>query len=64
MRAFVVTVLALIGGFFVGIVLSDVIGIIGFRAAETRLLFSPYVLAIVCVVAAPIADVLVRRGSR
>ncbi len=64
MRTFTVTVLALIGGFFAGIVLSDIIGIIGFRAVGIRFLFSPYILAITCAVAVPIVDLLIRGRSR
>jgi len=64
MSTFTVGALALIGGFFAGIVLSDIIGIIGFRAVGIRFLFSPYVLAIACAVAVPIVDLLIRGRSR
>ncbi|MGH2544025.1 MAG: DUF5957 family protein [Ardenticatenaceae bacterium] len=54
MRAFVVTVLALIGGFLGGILLSELGGIIGFvlfdRAVGIRYL--PIILGFVCAVAA------------
>jgi hypothetical protein len=63
-RTFTVSTLALVGGFFAGIVLSDIIGIIGFRAVGIRFLFSPYVLAIACAVAVPIVDLLIRGRSR
>ncbi len=56
--------LALVGGFFAGIVLSDIIGIIGFRAVGIRFLFSPYVLAIACAVVLPIVDMLIGGRSR
>lgn len=55
MRMLVVTALALIGGFVVGIVLFD-------RGPGIE--FLPFVFAILCAVAANIVDVLVRRASR
>ena len=65
MRTFTVsTLLALIGGFCVGLVLSNIIGIIGSRAVGIRFLFSPYVLAIACAVVVPIVDMLIRGRSR
>jgi uncharacterized protein DUF5957 len=63
-RTFTVSTLALIGGFFAGIVLSDIIGIIGFRAVGIRFLFSPYVLVIACAVVLPIVDMLIGGRSR
>jgi hypothetical protein len=63
-RTFTVSTLALVGGFFAGIVLSDIIGIIGFRAVGIRFLFSPYVLAIACAVGLPIVDMLIGGRSR
>jgi hypothetical protein len=63
-RTFTVSTLALVGGFFAGIVLSDIIGIIGFRAVGIRFLFSPYVLAIACAVVLPIVDMLIGGRSR
>ena len=64
MRTFTLGALALIGGFFAGIVLSDIIGIIGFRAVGIRFPFSPYVLAIACAVAVPIVDLWIGGRSR
>ena len=66
MRSIVVVALALIGGFFAGIVLSEVIGIGGFllfdRAVGIR--FLPLYLAFVCAGAALILESLARRRSR
>ena len=55
MRALVVAVLALIGGFIVGIVLFD-------RGPGLEVL--PFVFAIGCAVAAAILDARVRRRAR
>lgn len=66
MRMAKVAVIAPIGGFFGGLVLSQIIGIGGLllfdRAVGIR--FLPLYLAVVCAGVAPIVDVLARRRSR
>lgn len=66
MRTGKVTMIALIVGFFSGIVPSEIIGAVGIllldRAVGIR--FLPLYLAIACAGAVPIMDLLVRRRSR
>ncbi len=63
MRTLIVDVLALIGGFFVGIVLPELVGIIGFLLFDRTvgLRFLPIVLTLVRAGAAPIVNVVVQR---
>ncbi len=66
MRTGKVTMIALIVGFFSGIVPSEIIGAVGIllldRAVGIR--FLPLYLAVACAGAAPIMDLLARRRSR
>ena len=66
MRTVKVGVIALIGGFVGGIVLSEVVGIAGFLLFDRAvgLKFLPIYLAIVCAGAALTVDALARRRSR
>lgn len=66
MRTLAVTVSALIVGLFAGLVLSEVIGIVGFLVFDrfVGIRFLPILLAIACAVAAPIVDRRVRQRSR
>ncbi|MDP8952798.1 MAG: DUF5957 family protein [Actinomycetota bacterium] len=64
MRTLIVDVLALIGGFFVGIALPELVGIIGFLLFDRTVVglrFLPIVLTLVRAGAAPIVDVVVQR---
>ena len=65
MRTLTVTLVALIGGFLAGIVLSELIGITGFllfdRAVGLR--FLPIYLAVACAGAALVVDLLPRRRA-
>ena len=65
MRTLTVTLVALIGGFLAGIVLSELIGITGFllfdRAVGLR--FLPLYLAIACAGAALVVNLLRRRRA-
>jgi len=66
MRTLAVSVTALIVGLLAGLVLSEVIGIIGFLVFDrfVGVRFLPILLAIACAVAAPIVDRRVRHRSR
>jgi hypothetical protein len=61
MRTLVVAGLALIGGFFVGVVLSELIAIIGFLLFDRAvgLGFLPIISAPVCAGATPIMDAFI-----
>ena len=65
-RTVLVTVLALIAGFVSGIVLSEIIGIVGFllfnRGVGIR--YRPILLAVVCAGVALCVSIGTRRGSR
>jgi len=65
MRTVVVTVLGLIGGFLVGIVVSEIIGIIGFLLFDSIVgfRFLPVISAVVAAAAAVIVNRRVRRRS-
>lgn len=68
MRAFVVALLGLIGGFAGGIVLAELVGIVGLAlfddVSELALIkFLPFVLAVACGVAAPAVDARLRRRA-
>lgn len=64
MRTVVVTVLALIGGFLAGIVLSEIIGVVGLVLFEDVIgvRFLPVVTALVAAVAAVILTLRARRA--
>lgn len=64
MRTVVVTVLALIGGFLAGIVLSEIIGVVGLLVFEevVGVRFLPVVTALVAAVAAVILTLRARRA--
>jgi hypothetical protein len=64
MRTVVVTVLALIGGFLAGIVLSEIIGVVGLVLFEdvVGVRFLPVVTALVAAVAAVILTLRARRA--
>jgi hypothetical protein len=66
MRTVGVTVLAIIGGLVAGLVLSEIIGIVGMLGFGTAigLRFLPVYLAVGCAVAAPLLDLRSRRRSR
>jgi len=65
-RIFLITVLALIAGFAIGIKLSEIIGIVGMlgfgRAVGIKYL--PIYLAIVSAITANLVDIFARRKSR
>jgi hypothetical protein len=63
-KTLVITVLALIGGFFAGIVLSEVIGIAGFLLFDSVVGFKflPLVSALAAAVAAVAGNRRARRG--
>jgi hypothetical protein len=63
MRTAAVTVLAMLGGLVAGLVLSEIIGIVGMLGFGTAIGFKflPVYLAIACAVAAPL---LYRRSRR
>ena len=65
MRAVVVSVVALIGGFLVGIVLSEVIGVVGLLVFEdvVGIKFLPLVTALVAAAAAVVVDLRAQRRS-
>jgi hypothetical protein len=65
MRTVITTVLALIGGLFAGIVVSEIIGIIGFLLFDsiTGFRFLPVISAVVAAGAAVIVNTRVRRRS-
>lgn len=64
MRTVVITVLALIGGFLAGIVLSEIIGVVGLLVFEdvVGVRFLPVVTALVAAVAAVILTLRARRA--
>ena len=66
MRMVTVTMIALIGGLVGGLVLSEIIGVIGILLLDRAvgITFLPLYLAVACAGAAPIVDLLVRRRSR
>ena len=70
MRTFVVTVLVLAVGLFVGLVLTEVVGIIGFlwlgldRASEIGINKILWRVGFVCASGALIVAILLRRSSR
>jgi hypothetical protein len=65
MRTVITTVLALIGGFFAGIVLSEIIGIVGFLLFDSLVgfRFLPVVAAVAAAGAAIAANLRARRRS-
>ena len=65
MRTVITTVLALIGGFFAGIVVSEIIGIIGFLIFDSIVgfRFLPVISAVLAAGAAVIVNTRVRRRS-
>ena len=65
MRAVVVAVVALIGGFLAGIVLSEVIGVVGLLVFEdvVGIKFLPVVTALVAAAAAVVVNLQVQRRS-
>ena len=65
MRTVITTVLALIGGFFAGIVVSEIIGIIGFLMFDSIVgfRFLPVISAVLAAGAAVIVNTRVRRRS-
>jgi Family of unknown function (DUF5957) len=65
MRTVITTVLALIGGFFVGIVLSEIIGIVGFLLFDSLVgfRFLPVVSAVAAAGAAIAVNLRARRRS-
>ena len=62
MRTLIVTVLALVGGFFAGIVLSEIIGIAGFLLFDSVVGFK--FLPLVSALAAGVAAVAGNRRAR
>ena len=66
MRTLAVTIFALFGGLVGGLVLSEIIGIIGVLVFDrfVGLRFLPLILAAGCAVAAPILDRRLRARSR
>jgi Family of unknown function (DUF5957) len=66
MRTAGVTVLAIVGGLLAGLVLSEIIGIVGMLAfgAAAGFKFLPVYLAIACGIAAPLLYRRSRRRSR
>jgi hypothetical protein len=65
MRAVVVSVIALIGGFLAGIVLSEVIGVVGLLVFEdvVGIKFLPVVTALVAAAAAVVVSLRAQRRS-
>jgi hypothetical protein len=65
MRTVVVTVLALIGGFLAGMVLSEIIGVVGLLVFEELVGFKflPVVTALVAAGVAAVVDLRARRRS-
>ena len=65
MRAVVVAVVALIGGFLAGIVLSEVIGVVGLLVFEdvVGIKFLPVVTALVAAAAAVVMNLRAQRRS-
>jgi Family of unknown function (DUF5957) len=65
MRTVITTVLALIGGFFADIVVSEIIGIIGFLMFDSIVgfRFLPVISAVLAAGAAVIVNTRVRRRS-
>ncbi|WP_020574219.1 DUF5957 family protein [Actinopolymorpha alba] len=65
MRTVAVAALALVGGFIAGIVLSEIIGILGMLIFDDAvgIRFLPILLAVLCAVLAPIADQRIRRSK-
>jgi Family of unknown function (DUF5957) len=65
MRAVVVSVIALIGGFLAGIVLSEVIGVVGLLVFEdvVGIKFLPVVTALVAAAAAVVMDLRAQHRS-
>ena len=65
MRAVVVAVVALIGGFLAGIVLSEVIGVVGLLVFEdvVGIKFLPVVTALVAAAAAVVVKLRAQRRS-
>lgn len=66
MKTVGVTVLAIVGGLVAGLVLSEIIGIVGMLAFDTAIGFKflPVYLAIACAVATPLLYRRSRRRSR
>ena len=65
MRAVVVAVVALVGGFLAGIVLSEVIGVVGLLGFEdvVGIKFLPVVTALVAAAAAVVVSLRAQRRS-
>ena len=65
MRTVIATVLALIGGLFAGIVVSEIIGIVGFLLFDSIVgfRFLPVISAVTAAAAAIIVNTRVRRRS-
>ena len=65
MRAVVVAVVALVGGFLAGIVLSEVIGVVGLLVFEdvVGIKFLPVVTALVAAAAAVVVSLRAQRRS-
>jgi putative tricarboxylic transport membrane protein len=66
MRSVALITLGLVGGFFVGIVLSEIIGVIGYLAfgRAVGIKFLALYLAAACAILAPIVDTASRRRAR
>jgi len=66
MRTIVVTILALVAGFFAGLLLSEVIGISGFLLFQRAIgiKYLPVYLALACAGVALVADLAAQRRSR
>jgi hypothetical protein len=66
MKTVGVTVLAIVGGLVAGLVLSEIIGIVGMLAFGTAIgfRFLPVYLAVACAVAVPLLYRRSRRRSR
>lgn len=66
MRTFAIALLGLIAGLVGGLVLSEIIGIIGFLLFDRLigLWFLPVVLGVLCAVAAPLVDNRRRAAGR
>jgi hypothetical protein len=66
MKAAVAVVVGLVTGFLVGIVLSEIIGVVGFVLTRhpVGIRYLPIYLAIGFAVAAPVVRARIRRGPR
>ena len=65
MRAIAAALLGLIGGVVAGLMLSEIIGIVGYLAFDSAvgIKFLPIYLTILFAVVAPVVDMRFRRGS-